>query len=44
MVTRTVEPKELGLAAAVQIAQIDRQIGTKGEPNQTWQVASLTKA
>jgi len=43
-VTKTIEPKELGLAGAVQIARIDRQIGAKGKLNQTWMTASQTEA
>ena len=38
--TRTIEPKELGLAGAVQIARIDRRIGAKGELHHTWLVTS----
>src|SRR5258708_30780766 len=43
-VTSLIEPKELGLAGAVQIARIDRQIGAKGKLNQTWMTASQTEA
>lgn len=42
--TRTIEPKELGLAGAVQIARIDRQIGARGKLTQTWEVTSRTEA
>jgi len=38
LVARTIEPKELGLAGAVQIARIDRQIGAKGQLTRTWLV------
>ena len=41
---RTIEPKELGLAGAVQIARIDRQIGAKGKLTRTWLVTSLGPA
>jgi hypothetical protein len=39
-VTRTIEPKELGLAGAVQIARVDRRIGAKGPLVSTWLVTS----
>jgi predicted transposase YbfD/YdcC len=39
-VTRTIEPKELGLAGACQIARVDRRIGAKGKLTQTWLVTS----
>jgi predicted transposase YbfD/YdcC len=39
-VTRTIEPKQLGLAGASQIARLDRRIGAKGELHQTWLVGS----
>ena len=42
--TRTIEPKELGLAGAVQLARIDRQIGARGKLTQTWEVTSRTEA
>lgn len=41
MVTRAIEPKELGLAGALQIARVDRRIGTDGKLTRTWLVASL---
>lgn len=44
IVTRIIEPKELGLAGAVQIARIDRQIGAKGKLNRTWEVTSISSA
>ena len=43
LVTRTIEPKELGLAGAVQIARVDRRIGAKGKLCQTWLVTSRSK-
>lgn len=42
--TRTIEPKELGLAGARQIARIDRRIGAQGELTHTWLVASRSAA
>jgi predicted transposase YbfD/YdcC len=42
LVARTIEPKELSLAGALQIARVDRQIGARGELNSTWLVASRT--
>jgi hypothetical protein len=42
-VTRALEPKQLGLAGAVQIARIDRQIGAKGKLHRTWEVTSRTQ-
>ena len=41
--SRTIEPKELGLAGAVQIARIDRRIGAKGKLNRTWEVTSRSQ-
>lgn len=41
---RTIEPKELGLAGALQIARVDRQIGACGKLTRTWMTASLSKA
>ena len=38
--TRTIEPKELGLAGALQIARVDRRIGARGELTHTWLVSS----
>jgi predicted transposase YbfD/YdcC len=43
IVTRTMEPKELGLAGALQIARIDHRIGAKGQLQQTWLVTSRSK-
>jgi predicted transposase YbfD/YdcC len=43
-VTGVIEPKQLGLAGAVQLARIDRQIGAKGKLNRTWEVTSRTQA
>jgi hypothetical protein len=43
-VTRAIEPKELGLAGALQIARIDRRIGAKGQRHQTWLAASRSKS
>ena len=40
LVAKTIEPKELGLAGALQLARVDRQIGAKGKVNQTWLVSS----
>lgn len=40
IVAKTIEPKELGLAGALQIARVDRQIGARGELHRTWLVAS----
>jgi predicted transposase YbfD/YdcC len=39
-VTKTIEPTQLGLAGALQLARVDRQIGAKGQLTQTWLVAS----
>jgi hypothetical protein len=41
-VTRAIEPKQLGLAGALQVARIDRQIGAKGKLNRTWEVTCRT--
>jgi len=41
VVTRTIEPKQLGLAGALQIARVDRRIGTEGKLTRTWLAASL---
>ena len=43
IVARTIEPKELGLAGALQIARVDRQIGAKGKLTSTWLVASRSE-
>ena len=40
IVAKSIEPKELGLAGALQIARVDRQIGAKGQLHKTWLVAS----
>lgn len=34
------EPKQLGLAGALQLARVDRRIGAKGKLNKTWLAAS----
>jgi len=39
-VAKTIEPKELGLAGALQIARVDRQIGARAQLHQTWLSAS----
>lgn len=44
LVARTIEPKQLGLAGALQIARVDRQIGVHGQRTRTWLVASRSKA
>jgi hypothetical protein len=41
VVTRTIEPKQLGLAGVLQIARVDRRIGTDGKLTRTWLAASL---
>lgn len=41
MVSKTIEPKQLGLAGALQLARVDRQIGAKGQLHSTWLVASV---
>lgn len=40
MVTKTIEPKELGLAGALQIARVARRIGARGESHHTGLAAS----
>ena len=40
IVTRTIEPKQLGLAGVLQIARIDRRIGAKAKLHRTWLVTS----
>jgi len=40
IVAKTIEPKQMGLAGALQIARVDRQIGAKGQLNSTWLVTS----
>jgi predicted transposase YbfD/YdcC len=44
IVAKTIEPKELGVAGARQIARVDRQIGAKGELSCTWLIASRARA
>jgi hypothetical protein len=39
-VAKTIEPKQLGLAGALQIARVDRRIGARRQLNTTWLVAS----
>jgi len=43
-VAKPIEPKELGLAGALQLARVDRQIGAQGQLHHTWLVASRTSA
>ena len=43
IVTRTIEPKQLGLAGARQIARIDRRIGAKAKLHRTWLVTSRSE-
>lgn len=40
IVAKTIEPKELGLAGALQIARVDRRIGARGQLHSTWLAAS----
>lgn len=40
IVTKTIEPMQMGLAGALQLARVDRQIGAKGILTRTWLVAS----
>ncbi len=40
---KTIEPKELGLAGALQLARVDRQSGANGQLTQTWMAASRAK-
>jgi hypothetical protein len=40
LVAKAIEPKELGLAGALQLARVDRRIGAQGQLHQTWLVAS----
>ena len=42
--TCVIEPKQLGLAGAVQLARIDRRIGAQGKLNRTWEVTSRPPA
>lgn len=44
IVTKTIEPQQFGLAGAVQLARIDRQIGAKGKLHRTWEVTSRSQA
>jgi predicted transposase YbfD/YdcC len=39
-VTKTIEPKQLGLAGTLQLARVDRRIGAKGQLTRTWLAAS----
>ena len=43
IVTRTIEPKQLGLAGALQIARIDHRIGTKAKLRRTWLATSCSE-
>ena len=43
IVTKTIEPKQLGLAGALQLARVDRQIGAEGKLTRTWLAASLAE-
>ena len=40
IVIKIIEPKQLGLAGAIELARVDRQIGAKGKLTQTWLVGS----
>src|SRR4029079_18714166 len=40
IVVKTIEPKQLGLAGAIRLARVDRQIGKKGQLTRTWLTAS----
>jgi predicted transposase YbfD/YdcC len=42
-VAKTIEPQELGLAGALQIARVDRRIGAHGKLTRTWLVASRAR-
>jgi predicted transposase YbfD/YdcC len=42
-VTKAIEPKQLGLAGALQLARVNRQIGAKAKITQTWLTASLAQ-
>jgi len=44
LVAKTIEPKELGLAGALQVARIDRRIGARGQLTRTWLVGSRARA
>lgn len=39
----TIEPTQLSLAGALQIARVDRRIGARGELHRTWLVASRAR-
>ena len=41
--TKAIEPKQLGLAGALQLARVDRQIGAKAKITQTWLTASVAQ-
>ena len=43
IVTRTIEPQQLGLAGALPIARIDRRIGAKAKLRRTWLVTSCSE-
>jgi hypothetical protein len=43
IVTRAIEPKQLGLAGVLQIARIDRRIGAKAKLHRTWLVTSRSE-
>jgi len=40
IVVKAIEPKQLGLAGAIRLARVDRQIGKKGQLTRTWLAAS----
>lgn len=42
--TRSIEPREVGWAGALQIARVDRQIGAQGQRTHTWLIASRDQA
>jgi hypothetical protein len=44
IVTKTIEPKTLGLAGALRLARIDRRIGAQGKLRRTWLAASRAPA
>lgn len=43
IVTKTIEPKQLGWAGALQIARIDRRIGAQAKLHRTWLVTSCSE-
>src|SRR4030095_4801659 len=43
IVTKTIQPTELELAGALQIARVDRRIGAQGGLQRTWLTASRAK-